>query len=143
MTPDSPSALIPDPDGARGLAGRDLPGDGGDEFRLGVRVDKFRLAVAQDLLRVFERDSARQRVELEMQVPGTLPSVEVDAAGMEQVLTNLLTNAIQAAGPGGRIVKADVEAAAKGDGAPTKEREPAEDGGAPAETPAGVEGANA
>src|SRR2546423_11894554 len=56
MTLDSPSALIPDPDGARGLAGRDLPGDGGDEFRLGVRVDKFRLAVAQDLLRVFERD---------------------------------------------------------------------------------------
>ncbi len=43
---------------------------------------------------------------------------------------------LEGSGPGGRIVKADVEAAAKGDGAPTKEREPAEDGGAPAETPA-------
>src|SRR5207245_11542159 len=61
-------------------------------------------ALATRVLRGFGRDSARQRVELEMQVPGTLPSVEVDAAGMEQVLTNLLTNAIQAAGPGGRIV---------------------------------------
>jgi pyruvate dehydrogenase E2 component (dihydrolipoamide acetyltransferase) len=41
---------------------------------------------------------------------------------------------LEGSGPGGRIVKADVEAAAEG-GAPTKKREPAEDGGAPAETP--------
>jgi pyruvate dehydrogenase E2 component (dihydrolipoamide acetyltransferase) len=40
---------------------------------------------------------------------------------------------LEGSGPGGRIVKADVEAAAKGDGAPTKEAKPAEDGGAPEE----------
>ena len=33
---------------------------------------------------------------------------------------------LEGSGPGGRIVKADVEAAAKGDGAPAKEAEPAE-----------------
>jgi len=38
---------------------------------------------------------------------------------------------LEGSGPGGRIVKADIEAAAKGDGAPAKEAEPAEDGGAP------------
>src|SRR5437763_10294708 len=67
MSLDSLSALIYDPDGVGALAGRDLFGDGGDEFRLGVRVDEFRLAVAQDLLRVFERDvvaSALARVRV-------------------------------------------------------------------------------
>jgi pyruvate dehydrogenase E2 component (dihydrolipoyllysine-residue acetyltransferase) len=47
---------------------------------------------------------------------------------------------LEGSGPGGRIVKADVEAAAKGDGGGTKteerQAEPAADGDAPAETPA-------
>jgi pyruvate dehydrogenase E2 component (dihydrolipoamide acetyltransferase) len=50
--------------------------------------------------------------------------------------------ALEGSGPGGRIVKADVEAAARGGGATTTEREPREDadpngdGGVPEETPA-------
>jgi pyruvate dehydrogenase E2 component (dihydrolipoamide acetyltransferase) len=45
---------------------------------------------------------------------------------------------IEGSGPGGRIVKADVEAAAEGGGTKTKEREapPEEDGGKPEEAPA-------
>jgi pyruvate dehydrogenase E2 component (dihydrolipoamide acetyltransferase) len=42
---------------------------------------------------------------------------------------------LEGSGPGGRIVKADVQAAAKGDGAGTKQAAP-EDGGAPQETAA-------
>ncbi|MEA2350064.1 MAG: hypothetical protein QOG86_1005 [Thermoleophilaceae bacterium] len=46
---------------------------------------------------------------------------------------------LEGSGPGGRIVKADVEAAAKGDGATKTKEQPKEaeaDGGAPEETPA-------
>ena len=38
---------------------------------------------------------------------------------------------LEGSGPGGRIVKADVEAAAKGNGKPAEAEAPAEDGGAP------------
>ena len=44
--------------------------------------------------------------------------------------------AIEGTGPGGRIVKADVEAAAEGGGTKTKEKPAEEDGGKPEEAPA-------
>jgi PAS domain S-box-containing protein len=53
--------------------------------------------------RVFERESARYRVDFAVNVSRDLPPIEVDAPGMEQVLTNLLTNAFQASPAGGRV----------------------------------------
>jgi PAS domain S-box-containing protein len=53
--------------------------------------------------RVFERDSIRDGVALDIEVAPDLPPIEVDPAGIEQVLTNLLTNAFQASKGGGRI----------------------------------------
>lgn len=53
--------------------------------------------------RVFGRESSRSQVAFDVAVAPELPPIEVDATGMEQVLTNLLTNAFQASPPGGRV----------------------------------------
>ncbi len=53
--------------------------------------------------RVFGRESNRHQVGFDVDVAPDLPPIEVDATGMEQVLTNLLTNAFQASRPGGRV----------------------------------------
>ena len=71
------------------------------------RREEWRRMEARELVagvaRVFERDSLRQGVVLDIDVPDTLPPIEVDAVGMEQVLTNLVTNALQATRSGGRV----------------------------------------
>jgi len=65
------------------------------------RVDP--VALVRRVLRVFERDASTAGVSLEVRVADDLPAIEIDSVGVEQVLTNLLTNALQAADRGGVI----------------------------------------
>ncbi|MFN0177654.1 MAG: ATP-binding protein [Gemmatimonadales bacterium] len=84
-------------------------------FARSRREERRRLApedLVRRVARVFDRDSARFGVILGVQVGAELPSIEVDAAGIEQVLTNLLTNAFQASPPSGRV---DLSVDTKGD----------------------------
>jgi two-component system NtrC family sensor kinase len=61
------------------------------------------LAVAEHAA-LFARDQARQRkVELEVVRDETLPDMEFDSGQIHQVLLNLLLNAVQACGEGGRV----------------------------------------
>ncbi len=67
------------------------------------------LAVVRRVLPAVERQAAAREVRLEVQVSQDLPRLEASPSGMEQVLTNLVVNAIQAVRPGGRVtVKARV-----------------------------------
>jgi PAS domain S-box-containing protein len=50
-----------------------------------------------------EHRAAARGIRLEVQVAEDLPRLEASPSGMEQVLTNLVVNAIQAVGQGGRI----------------------------------------
>ncbi|HEV2291845.1 MAG TPA: ATP-binding protein, partial [Gemmatimonadales bacterium] len=47
---------------------------------------------------------ARHGAVLHTDIPADLPTIEVDAAGLEQVVTNLISNAAHAAGRGGKVV---------------------------------------
>ena len=51
----------------------------------------------------FERAAAADSIRLEVRASRDLPSVHANPAAMEQVLTNLLSNAFHAAGPGGWV----------------------------------------
>jgi PAS domain S-box-containing protein len=51
----------------------------------------------------FERLAAAESIRLELRLSSDLPSVHANPAAMEQVLTNLLSNAFHAAGTGGRV----------------------------------------
>jgi PAS domain S-box-containing protein len=67
------------------------------------------LAVVRRVLPAVERQATAREVRLEVQVSNDLPRLEASPSGMEQVLTNLVVNAIQAVRPGGRVtVKAKV-----------------------------------
>jgi signal transduction histidine kinase/CheY-like chemotaxis protein len=67
------------------------------------------LAVVRRVLPAVERQAAARGVHLEVQVSQDLPRLEASPSGMEQVLTNLVVNGIQAVGQGGRVtVKAGV-----------------------------------
>lgn len=75
-------------------------------FSRSRRDERSRLApgdLVRRVARVLDRDSARFGVTLEVEVGSGLPAIEVDAAGIEQVLTNLLTNAFQASPKGGTV----------------------------------------
>jgi CheY-like chemotaxis protein len=52
---------------------------------------------------VFDRQCREQGIGFDWSADDALPSVEGDATGLEQVLTNLLQNAVQATPAGGRI----------------------------------------
>lgn len=55
------------------------------------------------VVRVFERDSAHHNVSFSVTMAPDLPRLDVDGPGIEQVLTNLLTNAFQAVAPAGTV----------------------------------------
>ncbi|MBS1241127.1 MAG: sensor protein, partial [Gemmatimonadetes bacterium] len=58
------------------------------------------------LVSVFTRECRERGIEFEWRAEPGLPMLEGDAAGLEQVLTNLLRNAAQATPAGGRIALA-------------------------------------
>ncbi|HEV8357537.1 MAG TPA: histidine kinase dimerization/phospho-acceptor domain-containing protein, partial [Gemmatimonadales bacterium] len=68
--------------------------------------------LVKQVLPAFDRQAAANGTALEVAVRDDLPPVHVNAAAMEQVLTNLLSNALYAVGPGGWI---GVAAAVEGD----------------------------
>jgi PAS domain S-box-containing protein len=75
-------------------------------FARNRREERRRVApaeVVERVLRAFARDEARHGVRLETRLAPNLPPVEVDVVGIEQVLTNLLTNAFQATPAGGAV----------------------------------------
>lgn len=71
------------------------------------RREERRRTTADDLVRrvtrVFERDSAHQNVSFVVNIAADLPPLDADGPGIEQVLTNLLTNAFQAVSTGGSV----------------------------------------
>ncbi len=71
------------------------------------RREERRRTTADELVgrvvRVFERDSAHHNVSFSVNLAPDLPPLEADGPGIEQVLTNLLTNAFQAVAPGGGV----------------------------------------
>jgi len=52
---------------------------------------------------VFDRECRERSIDFDWSADDALPSMEGDATGLEQVLTNLLQNAVQATPAGGRI----------------------------------------
>jgi len=59
---------------------------------------------------VFQAQAAAEGVTLNLDIPASLPMVDADATALEQILSNLLINALDAVGPGGTItVKAGLE----------------------------------
>jgi len=67
----------------------------------GPRVSAGELV--QRVAPIFERDAARSGISFAAGADPTLPPLEGDAGGLEQVLTNLLQNAFQATPRGGKV----------------------------------------
>ncbi|HEU5218408.1 MAG TPA: ATP-binding protein [Gemmatimonadales bacterium] len=61
------------------------------------------ISIVRRVQPAIQRQADARGVHLDMKVSPDLPHIEVSPAGMEQVLTNLLVNAIQAVKPGGRV----------------------------------------
>ncbi len=60
--------------------------------------------LVQRVARGFEPQLSEKEVRLLLDLPEGLPRIEAEAVGLEQVLANLLANALQASPPGGKIV---------------------------------------
>ena len=61
-------------------------------------VDLVRRKLSQAEIRARERD-----IQVKLNIPSAVPEIKVDSARMEQVIANLLTNAIRHTGAGGNI----------------------------------------
>jgi PAS domain S-box-containing protein len=61
------------------------------------------LTIVRRVLPAIERQANARGIRLEVQVSEGLPRLEASPSGIEQVLTNLVVNAIQAVKPGGRV----------------------------------------
>jgi two-component system phosphate regulon sensor histidine kinase PhoR len=59
--------------------------------------------VVEQAVRLLEPTARRRKVRVEALVPGDLPRVRVDPRGLEQVVSNLLDNAIKYGGEGARV----------------------------------------
>ncbi len=81
-------------------------------FARSKRDDRERispLTIVRRVLPGLERQAGARGVQIDVQVSPDLPDLEVSPSGMEQVLTNLVVNGIQAVRQGGRVtVKARV-----------------------------------
>jgi signal transduction histidine kinase len=84
-----------------------------DRLKLVIRRVEPRLIVHQSIRRVLPAAEARM-VRLEEETAADLPPIETDSHRVEQILTNLFTNAIKHAPPGTRIT---LTAARDGDAA--------------------------
>ncbi|MDI3270203.1 MAG: ATP-binding protein, partial [Bacillota bacterium] len=59
--------------------------------------------VAEEMVEKLAGRAADKGIEISMEVPGPVPAVLAHRVQMEQVLTNLLTNALDFTPPGGRV----------------------------------------
>jgi len=59
--------------------------------------------IANRILRTFQDEAAEKRVDFKMVVPEDLPPVQGDAGMLEQMLENLLSNALKYTPPGGSV----------------------------------------
>jgi signal transduction histidine kinase len=70
-------------------------------------------ALVRDVVRAFTPDAAAHSIAIEARVAAALPSIDVDALRMHQVLGNLVSNAVRHTPAGGRVT---VSLAATADG---------------------------
>lgn len=59
--------------------------------------------IAAEAERLLHHTMAREGIALDLEVPAALPSVEANPAELQQVLLNLIKNALDASPPGGRV----------------------------------------
>ena len=53
-------------------------------------------ALCESALRLLEADLTKERIAVRLAVPNVMPSISVDATQIEQVLVNLIRNAMEA-----------------------------------------------
>jgi signal transduction histidine kinase len=59
--------------------------------------------IVRDVYELLRVEAERRRVQLEFDVPDTLPPLAADPDQLQQVLVNLALNACDACGPGGQV----------------------------------------
>jgi signal transduction histidine kinase len=59
--------------------------------------------VVDRLLLLLEHAARRHGVTLDVSIPGDLPLVHADRGQLQQVIINVIMNAFEAAGPGGKV----------------------------------------
>jgi signal transduction histidine kinase len=60
--------------------------------------------LAEDVVRTFADQAARQEIQLSLEIAPDLPEIEVDPQRISQVLANLLSNALRHTPAGGQVV---------------------------------------
>jgi signal transduction histidine kinase len=90
--------------GLLGLARVDKPAKGPSDLG----------AVVRDMERIFRAQAEACGVRLELDLAADLPAVEANASALEQILTNLLVNALDAAPRDSGVIRVSTEAAPDG-----------------------------
>jgi two-component system phosphate regulon sensor histidine kinase PhoR len=72
------------------------------DFRLSLEPQAMQAVVGQ-VLSLFEERAAKHRMRLVHAVPADVPRVRADRRALEQVLTNLVDNAVKYGGPGAEV----------------------------------------
>jgi len=99
--------------GLLGLARADKPAKGPSDLS----------AVVRDLERIFRAQTGASGVRLELDLAEGLPPVEANASALEQIVTNLLVNALDAVPPETGVIRVSTEAGPDGpDGATVRLR---------------------
>jgi signal transduction histidine kinase len=75
-----------------------------DVGRIELRVERMEIAAAiQSVLTMLEQQIQQQQIAISIDIPANLPQVRADAHRLDQILANLITNAVKYTRAGGRV----------------------------------------